>query len=231
VDHVRGQFEVDGTLTLRWEDGTGGGDGDFNDMVINVDGMEPAKDGVMAYLQYDADATDGDGDVLTYALASAPEGATIDAATGLISWSTRIAGTYSFSVTAADDKGGVATQTFTVTVQDVTVQDAGAAGTITAGTSDSATITVESSLASEATPVAEPVPVQYVVVNQDEPTQDATTTTAVTGVDWTTEADVTQMLAAARKTDEWVIELLEADPTQEPDPEQLAQQTGLKVDL
>ncbi|MDB5858372.1 MAG: hypothetical protein JWQ76_2061, partial [Ramlibacter sp.] len=116
-DHLRAGFDTQGMLAMHWEDLTNGGDQDFNDMVINVAGLQQAKDGLLARLDYDSDATDPDGDTLTYSLAQAPQGASIDAATGRITWATTAVGSYSFSVLAADDKGGVATQSFTLTVR------------------------------------------------------------------------------------------------------------------
>ncbi|MDB5857580.1 MAG: hypothetical protein JWQ76_1269, partial [Ramlibacter sp.] len=116
-DHLHGGFDAQGALTLRWEDLTGGGDQDFNDVVLTVRGLTAAKNGLVAQLNYDADAVDPDGDALTYSLAQAPQGASIDAATGRVTWTTSAAGTYNFSVVASDNRGGVSAQTFTLTVQ------------------------------------------------------------------------------------------------------------------
>ena len=55
--------------------------------------------------------------MLTYSLTQAPAGATINASTGVVSWSTTAIGSYSFSVKASDGRGGSATQTFTLTVK------------------------------------------------------------------------------------------------------------------
>ena len=67
---------------------------------------------------YDVDAQDLDNDTLTYALSVAPAGMSINAGTGLIAWTPTIAqvGTAGVTVQASDGKGGVATQSFNITV-------------------------------------------------------------------------------------------------------------------
>jgi hypothetical protein len=73
---------------------------------------------------YDVDATDPDvGDVLTYALVSAPQGMSIDPATGLIQWTPagNQAGDHTIIVEAVDQGGLIGTQTFTLTVEGVAV--------------------------------------------------------------------------------------------------------------
>jgi hypothetical protein len=67
---------------------------------------------------YAARASDPNGDVLTYALAQAPTGMTINASTGQIAWtpSASQAGTQPVAVRAADPGGLSVTQTYTVTV-------------------------------------------------------------------------------------------------------------------
>jgi len=67
---------------------------------------------------YDVDASDADNDPLTYALTTSPAGMTIDAATGLISWTPTgtQAGSHNVTVEVSDGRGGVATQSFTVDV-------------------------------------------------------------------------------------------------------------------
>lgn len=72
---------------------------------------------------YDVDATDPDGDTVTYSLATAPAGATIDPVSGLISWTpdaTQTAG-QDFTVQATDNGTGIMSeiQSFTVAVTDV----------------------------------------------------------------------------------------------------------------
>jgi hypothetical protein len=68
--------------------------------------------------QYAAQATDPDGDPLTYRLTQAPAGMTLDAVTGLISWTpdaTQL-GNHDVTLTVTDGRGGVATQTFVLQV-------------------------------------------------------------------------------------------------------------------
>ncbi len=59
-------------------------------------------------------ATDPDGDTLTYSLKNAPQGMTIDSATGFISWPVPAGfkGKGAFTVSAKDPSGGEATQVF-----------------------------------------------------------------------------------------------------------------------
>ncbi|QSV44630.1 MBG domain-containing protein [Geobacter benzoatilyticus] len=67
---------------------------------------------------YDVEATDPNGDTVYYRLASAQSGMTIDAVTGLISWtpsSSQIGSKY-VKVEAVDNKGGKTSQSFYITV-------------------------------------------------------------------------------------------------------------------
>src|SRR5262249_60384398 len=68
---------------------------------------------------YDADATDPEGDAVTFALTAAPAGITIDPATGVISWTPAAAqvGGQPVTLTATDTAGNVATQSYTLLVQ------------------------------------------------------------------------------------------------------------------
>ncbi|MEM7165061.1 MAG: putative Ig domain-containing protein [Planctomycetota bacterium] len=66
---------------------------------------------------YDVDVMDGNlGDVITYTLPTAPTGATIDPATGLISWLPTVAAMEPFVVRATDVQGLFDEQSFTVDV-------------------------------------------------------------------------------------------------------------------
>lgn len=67
---------------------------------------------------YDADAVDPNRDAVTFALAQNPAGLTINAGSGLISWTptTNQLGGHVVRVTAADTRGGVSTQSFNVVV-------------------------------------------------------------------------------------------------------------------
>ena len=70
---------------------------------------------------YDVDATDPDGDTLTYSLLTGPDGLTIDSSTGVISWipGSEQTGSHTITVEVSDENGGTDTQTFTVNVMDV----------------------------------------------------------------------------------------------------------------
>ena len=63
----------------------------------------------------DSDATDADGDTLTYSATGLPTGASIAPATGVISGTLNTAGIYSVTVTVSDGSL-TATDTFTWTV-------------------------------------------------------------------------------------------------------------------
>ena len=65
---------------------------------------------------YDVNATDADGDTLTYSLTTAPSGTTIDSSTGVISWTPTVGGSYSVTISVSDGNGGTATQVFSISV-------------------------------------------------------------------------------------------------------------------
>jgi hypothetical protein len=73
---------------------------------------------VGAAYAYDVEASDGNGDALTYSLAQAPAGMSIHATSGLIAWTPTAgqSGSHGVSVRVADPGGLAATQTFTVVV-------------------------------------------------------------------------------------------------------------------
>jgi VCBS repeat-containing protein len=113
-DHVHAGIQAQtGLLTLRWEDLTGGGDVDYDDVVMTAAGLAASSDQVV--YRYDANAVDAEGDRLTYRLVEAPQGASIDPDTGLLSWAAT-AGVFHFVVQADDGQGGVAEQAFDLTV-------------------------------------------------------------------------------------------------------------------
>ncbi|MCX7257987.1 MAG: tandem-95 repeat protein, partial [Polaromonas sp.] len=115
LDHLQGSFASgngNGQLTLQWED-----------LVFTATGFKSVQTSSAAFT-YDANATDVDGDALTYSLGSAPAWASIDSQTGLIRWTATATGDYSFSVIASDGKGGTAMQTFTLTVLGFSVNTA-----------------------------------------------------------------------------------------------------------
>jgi|GEM_PF-4779577 len=65
---------------------------------------------------YDVQATDVDGDALTYSLVESPAGMTIDAGTGLISWTPTTYTTAHVKVEVKDSNGAVDDQSFSVKV-------------------------------------------------------------------------------------------------------------------
>ena len=65
---------------------------------------------------YDVDATDPNGDTLTYALLISPPGMTIDSDTGIIAWAPDEAALVDVTVEVSDDTGGVDTQEFIIDV-------------------------------------------------------------------------------------------------------------------
>lgn len=67
---------------------------------------------------YDVNATDADGDTLSYLLTTNPTGMTINSTTGLISWTPTASGTYNVTVSVSDGKGGVVNQSLAITVID-----------------------------------------------------------------------------------------------------------------
>ncbi len=67
----------------------------------------------------DYDATDAEGDVLVFAIISAPTGATLDSSTGFLSWIPATAGVYSIEVSVTDGVDTVNAPTATVTVRAV----------------------------------------------------------------------------------------------------------------
>jgi hypothetical protein len=116
VDHMRAKFEANGALTIAWEDLTGGGDRDFNDVVMRTSGLALAQPNEF---RYRAQAQDEDGDTLTYALLQGPAGATLDPVTGELRFSPGAPGRYRFVLQVSDGKGGRTEQEFTLEVERV----------------------------------------------------------------------------------------------------------------
>ncbi|MCU7905887.1 MAG: tandem-95 repeat protein, partial [Candidatus Thiodiazotropha sp. (ex Epidulcina cf. delphinae)] len=114
------------TVSVQVDDGRGGTAGQNFTLTVDpapntapiITGapVTTATEGV-AY-SYDVDATDADGDTLSYSLTTAPAGMTIDSAGGLIAWTPATAqvGGHPVSVQVDDGNGGTATQGYTVTV-------------------------------------------------------------------------------------------------------------------
>lgn len=68
---------------------------------------------------YQVKATDADGDPLTYSLKSAPQGMTMDATTGFITWEVppQFVGKAPVTISVSDGHGGEATYNFDVTIK------------------------------------------------------------------------------------------------------------------
>ena len=83
--------------------------------VIESDPVTTAKEG--AAYTYDVEATDPNGDTLTYSLTTSPTGMTINSNTGVISWTPTAAGSFDVTVEVSDDSKSD-TQSFTITVDE-----------------------------------------------------------------------------------------------------------------
>ena len=83
--------------------------------VIESDPVTTAKEGVV--YTYDVEATDPNGDTLTYSLTTSPTGMTINSTTGVISWTPTAAGSFDVTVEVSDGSKSE-TQPFTITVEE-----------------------------------------------------------------------------------------------------------------
>ncbi|MFA6984719.1 MAG: Ig-like domain-containing protein [Arenimonas sp.] len=79
----------------------------------------PVRDAIATTeYRYELDASDPDGDVLTYLLTSAPDGMEINGYNGAVTWTPPLeqGGSFNVTVKVMDANGGVVTQSYTVTV-------------------------------------------------------------------------------------------------------------------
>ena len=83
--------------------------------VIESDPVTTAKEG--AAYTYDVEATDPNGDTLTYSLTTSPTGMTINSNTGVINWTPAAAGSFEVTVEVSDSSKSD-TQSFTITVSE-----------------------------------------------------------------------------------------------------------------
>jgi choice-of-anchor C domain-containing protein len=122
-------------VLLRAQDGKGGVDLQSFKVNLRPDNAAPiftstpdnTKPQIGKAFQYQAKAQDSNGDTLTYALQSgAPSGVSINASTGLISWTPTAAqlGSQSFTIQVTDGKGGEDLQKVTLTVGQATADHA-----------------------------------------------------------------------------------------------------------
>ena len=84
-----------------------------NAPIIESDPITTAKEG--AVYTYGVEATDPNGDILTYSLTVSPSGMTISSTTGVISWTPTTAGSFEVTVEVSDENKSE-TQSFTIIV-------------------------------------------------------------------------------------------------------------------
>lgn len=74
-------------------------------------------------------ATDADGDTLTFSITGAPVGSNFDTSTGVFSWDTAVAGgTFPLTITVDDGNGGTASQSFSLLLTNSTTGTGGGSG-------------------------------------------------------------------------------------------------------
>jgi RHS repeat-associated protein len=114
-------------VTVRVDDGHGGSD--TQDYTILIGSKPPDRPPIITSVpsrlatvstpyQYAATAIDPEGEAVHFALAAAPDGMTIDPASGVVQWTPALSqvGGNDITVTATDTAGNVATQNFVITV-------------------------------------------------------------------------------------------------------------------
>lgn len=108
--------------------------------------------------KYDVNATDADGDKLTFSLTRAPRFISINSYTGLISTNSnaKSAGSYTIEVKVTDGFGGSDTQKFTLTVQNRPAQTSSSASATSSSATSSATSSQSSSESSSSTSSIDP---------------------------------------------------------------------------
>jgi len=113
------------SVTVSVTDGNGGSDAQsFSITVANVnDAPQITSTPVLSATEnqlysYDVNATDAEGDPLTYSLTTSPSGITINAGTGLITWTPTGSqiGTHAVTVSVSDGNGGTDNQSFSINV-------------------------------------------------------------------------------------------------------------------
>ena len=80
--------------------------------------------------EYDAEATDADGDTLTWALSGAPSGMTVNSTTGLVAWTPTAddEGDVTYTLSVSDGNGGSDSESVTVTVSAASTDSGGGGG-------------------------------------------------------------------------------------------------------
>ena len=119
--------EGDNNVTVRVDDGNGGFDTQSFVISVGPANQAPtitsiaitAATATVPY-SYDVEATDPDLDTLTYSLTTFPTGMTINSSSGLIQWTPDQLGDHPVTVEVDDGRpGGIATQSYTLTVSNV----------------------------------------------------------------------------------------------------------------
>ena len=114
VRYTTGRDERDtSNLNLKVLDSTTGN----NAPVITSTAVTTAT--VNTLYTYDVDASDADGDTLSYSLTNNPIGMNINSNSGLISWTPQNIGSYDVNVKVSDNKNGVDEQLFVIVVSSV----------------------------------------------------------------------------------------------------------------
>ncbi|NEP10260.1 MAG: DUF4114 domain-containing protein [Symploca sp. SIO2C1] len=118
------------TVTLTVEDGQGGSDTQSYNLDVRHQAANYAPEitseplyltNIERFYQYQATATDPDGDALFWELTQAPEGMVIDPQTGVVSWQPELSqvGEHTITAQVTDALGAFATQTFTLEARGV----------------------------------------------------------------------------------------------------------------
>ena len=102
-----------------------------NNNLPQITSTAPDNATVGSVFTYNATATDDDGDTLTWSLASGPSGMSIDATTGVVTWTPEEGdiGTANCSIEVSDGRGGSTTQNFTLTITSGNGNGVGDSGT------------------------------------------------------------------------------------------------------
>jgi hypothetical protein len=132
-----GNESSSGEVTVTVSDSVGGtATQNFTIAVTNVNDAPvisttaPTAAEVGKAYSYDADATDDDGDTLSWSLVSGPADMTIDASTGAVSWTppSNASETTNYSIMVSDGNGGTASENVTLTVTGTGSSSSGGGG-------------------------------------------------------------------------------------------------------
>ncbi|MGB3401136.1 MAG: putative Ig domain-containing protein [Microcoleaceae cyanobacterium] len=113
------------SVILRVKDGEGGLDLQAFEITVTEPNQAPRFTSVLSEqvqpqegktFTYDADAIDANGDPLSFSLIDAPSGVTIDADSGLLSWTPNALGVAEITIQVSDGKGGEDLQTLELNV-------------------------------------------------------------------------------------------------------------------